>query len=73
MRQIENIKLLEREIGLDQLPEKLREVALVRLQHPDLNLKEVGEMLKGNVSKSGVNHRLRKLDELANKVRNGLK
>lgn len=73
MRQIENIKLIDQEIGLDQLPEKLREVALVRLQHPDLNLKEVGEMLKGNVSKSGVNHRLRKLDELANKVRNGLK
>jgi len=73
MRQIENIKLLEQEIGLDQLPEKLREVAIVRLQHPDLNLTEVGEMLKGRVSKSGVNHRLRKLDELANKVRNGLK
>ena len=73
MRQIENIKLLEQEIGLDQLPEKLREVAIVRLQHPDLNLTEVGELLKGRVSKSGVNHRLRKLDELANKVRNGLK
>lgn len=73
MRQIENIKLLEQEVGLEQLPEKLREVAVIRLQHPDLNLKEVGEMLKGNVSKSGVNHRLRKLDELANKVRNGLK
>lgn len=72
MRQIENIKLLEKEIGLDQLPEKLREVALVRLKHPDLNLKEVGELLKGNVSKSGVNHRLRKLDELASKVRNRL-
>lgn len=73
MRQIENIRLIEQEIGLDQLPDKLREVAVVRMQHPELNLKEVGEMLKGNVSKSGVNHRLRKLDELANKVRNGLK
>jgi DNA-binding protein WhiA len=69
MRQIENIQLLEREMGLDQLPEKLREVAMIRLQHPDLNLTEVGEMLKGNVSKSGVNHRLRKLDELAEKLR----
>ncbi|GFR38467.1 putative sporulation transcription regulator WhiA [Insulibacter thermoxylanivorax] len=73
MRQIENIKLIDQEIGLENLPEKLREVAMVRLQHPDLNLKEVGELLKGNVSKSGVNHRLRKIDELANKVRNGLK
>ncbi|QHT58905.1 DNA-binding protein WhiA [Paenibacillus lycopersici] len=71
VRQIDNIKLLEREIGLESLPEKLREVAHIRLAHPDLNLTEVGEMLKGKVSKSGVNHRLRKIDELAEKIRNG--
>ncbi|MFX3632481.1 MAG: DNA-binding protein WhiA [Candidatus Pristimantibacillus sp.] len=70
VRQIENIKLLDREMGLDNLPDKLREVAEIRLQHPDMNLKEVGEMLKGTVSKSGVNHRLRKIDELAEKLRN---
>ena len=71
VRQIDNIKLLQREIGLEQLPEKLREVAEVRLIHPDMNLKEVGEMLKGTVSKSGVNHRLRKIGEMADKIRNG--
>lgn len=71
VRQIDNIKLLQREIGLDNLPERLREVAEVRLANPDLNLKEVGEMLKGTVSKSGVNHRLRKIDEMAKKIRNG--
>ncbi|MGO4111616.1 DNA-binding protein WhiA [Paenibacillus sp. YAF4_2] len=71
VRQIDNIRLLQREIGLNNLPDKLREVAEVRLQHPDMNLKEVGEMLKGSVSKSGVNHRLRKIDELAEKIRNG--
>ncbi|MDH6479380.1 DNA-binding protein WhiA [Paenibacillus sp. PastH-2] len=71
VRQIENIKLLQREVGLESLPDKLREVAEIRLAHPDINLKEVGEMLKGNVSKSGVNHRLRKIDELAEKVRGG--
>ncbi|MEB3103176.1 DNA-binding protein WhiA [Ferviditalea candida] len=70
VRQIENIRLLEKEIGLENLPEKLREVAEVRLQHPDINLKEVGELLKDKVSKSGVNHRLRKIDELAEKIRN---
>ncbi len=69
VRQIENIKLLQREVGLESLPDKLREVAEIRLAHPDINLKEVGEMLKGTVSKSGVNHRLRKIDELADKVR----
>ncbi|AIQ61947.1 sporulation regulator WhiA [Paenibacillus stellifer] len=71
VRQIENIKFLEKEIGLDKLPDKLREVAEVRLAHPDINLKEVGEMLKGTVSKSGVNHRLRKIDEMAEKLRAG--
>lgn len=69
VRQIDNIKLLQKEIGLESLPDKLREVAEVRLQNPDLNLTEVGERLKSKVSKSGVNHRLRKIDELAEKIR----
>ncbi|AFC27172.1 WhiA [Paenibacillus mucilaginosus 3016] len=69
VRQIDNIKLLQKELGLDNLPEKLREVAEIRLQHPDMNLKEVGDLLKGKVSKSGVNHRLRKIDEMAEKLR----
>jgi DNA-binding protein WhiA len=69
VRQLENIRLLEREIGLHNLPEKLREVAEVRLKHPDVNLKEVGDFLKGSVSKSGVNHRLRKIDEMAEKLK----
>jgi DNA-binding protein WhiA len=61
--------LLEKEIGLHSLPDRLREVAEVRIQHPDMNLTEVGEMLRGKVSKSGVNHRLRKIDQLAEKIR----
>lgn len=70
VRQIDNIRLLERVIGLENLPEKLREVAEIRLKHPDMNLKEVGGLLKGRVSKSGVNHRLRKIDEMAERLRN---
>jgi DNA-binding protein WhiA len=69
LRQIENIRLLEEEVGLDNLPPKLREVAQLRLLHPDLNLKEIGEMLSDGTSKSGVNHRLRKLDEMAEQLR----
>lgn len=69
VRQIDNIKLLQKEMGLENLPDKLREVAEIRLAHPDMNLKEVGEILKNPVSKSGVNHRLRKIDELAEKIR----
>lgn len=71
VRQIENIKLLQNEIGLINLPPKLREVAELRLQYPDINLKELGDMLSGQVSKSGVNHRLRKLDEMADRLRAG--
>ncbi|HEX7056333.1 MAG TPA: DNA-binding protein WhiA [Bacilli bacterium] len=70
VRQIENIRLLEKEIGLENLPDKLREVAEIRLTHPDMNLKEVGELLRDKVSKSGVNHRLRKIEEMAEKIRN---
>jgi DNA-binding protein WhiA len=69
VRQIENIKLLASVVGLQNLPLKLREVAELRLQYPDINLKELGEMLPSPVSKSGVNHRLRKLDEMAEKLK----
>lgn len=71
VRQIENIKLLQKIVGLENLPPKLREVAEMRLQFPDINLKELGEMLPGKVSKSGVNHRLRKLDDMAERVKEG--
>lgn len=69
IRQIDNIKLIQDKVGLDSLPDKLREVAEIRLAHPDLNLKEVGELLPDKVSKSGVNHRLRKIDKLAEQIR----
>jgi len=69
VRQLDNIRLIQRELGLENLPEKLRVVAEIRLQNPDINLQEVGDLLNGAVSKSGVNHRLRKIDELADKLR----
>jgi cell division protein WhiA len=72
MRQVENIRFIKREVGLSILPEKLREIAELRVNHQDVTLKELGEMVSsGKVSKSGVNHRLRKIDEFANKLRNG--
>lgn len=71
-RQIENIKLIENTVGLDKLPEKLQEVAKLRVEHQDVSLKELGELLSsGKISKSGVNHRLKKIDEFANKIRKG--
>lgn len=68
--QMENIQLIQKEIGLENLPTRLREVAELRLLHPDINLKELGEMIpSGTVSKSGINHRLRKINEIAEKLR----
>ncbi|MFC7439925.1 DNA-binding protein WhiA [Laceyella putida] len=70
MRQIENIHLIDEKLGLDHLPDRLKEVAETRLKYPEVNLAELGQLLpSGKVSKSAINHRLRKLDELANKLR----
>ncbi|SHE94714.1 hypothetical protein SAMN05444392_10580 [Seinonella peptonophila] len=69
MRQIENIRKIEQEIGLDQLPVRLREVAEVRVQYPELNLAELGQQIpSGTISKSAVNHRLRKIEEIAKRL-----
>ena len=69
VRQLENISIIEQTIGLKSLPENLRSIAQVRLQFPDFSLKELGEMLFPKVGKSGVNHRLRKIDEIAEKIK----
>lgn len=72
-KQMENIQLIEKELGLENLPIRLREVAELRLQNPDINLKELGEMIpSGVVSKSGINHRLRKINEIADNLREKL-
>ena len=72
LRQVDNIRFVDNAIGLDQLPEKLREIARLRVEYQDVTLKELGEMVStGAVSKSGVNHRLRKIDEIADALRRG--
>ncbi|AHF11043.1 MULTISPECIES: DNA-binding protein WhiA [Dehalobacter] len=68
VRQLENIRLIERTIGLKALPENLQEIACLRLEFPDYTLKELGEILTPKVGKSGVNHRLRKIEEIAEKI-----
>lgn len=72
VRQVENIRYIESTIGLAALPERLREIAELRVMHQDVTLKELGEMVSGGtISKSGINHRLRKIDEIAEKLRVG--
>lgn len=69
-RQIEDIVYLRDHYGFQNLPDNLREMAEVRLEHPDAPLKELGEYLDPPVGKSGVNHRLRKLSEISDKIKN---
>lgn len=67
-RQVEDIRYIQSKKGLEDLPPALREMALLRLEYPDTSLKELGELCDPPVGKSGVNHRLRKLGELAKKL-----
>ncbi|WP_419884261.1 DNA-binding protein WhiA [Peribacillus sp. B-H-3] len=72
LRQVENIRLIDQTVGLSILPDKLREIAELRVAYQDVTLKELGEMVSGGIiSKSGINHRLRKIDEIADKLRGG--
>lgn len=68
-KQVEDIMLIRDTCGWEQLPDNLRQMAEVRLEYPDATLKELGEYLDPPVGKSGVNHRLRKLSEIAEKIR----
>ena len=66
-KQLEAILLLDREVGLTSLPERIQEIASLRLDHPEASLKELGELVPGKgLSKSAVNHRMRKLTQMAN-------
>lgn len=69
VRQVESINLIQSRIGLQRLPKNLREVAELRLNYPDESLKELGEMLNPPVGKSGINHRLRKIEKIADELR----
>ncbi|MDR1702584.1 MAG: DNA-binding protein WhiA [Sporomusaceae bacterium] len=67
-QQIETIKYLEQNLGLKSLSPELKEVAQARLKNPEATLAELSEILQGKISKSGINHRLRKLAEIANNL-----
>ncbi|MEY8516657.1 DNA-binding protein WhiA [Lachnospiraceae bacterium 29-84] len=69
IRQVRDIKYIIDTMGLAGLADNLQEIALLRLQYPEAALKELGEMLDPPVGKSGVNHRLRKLCEIAEELR----
>ena len=71
MKQIDDIKLIDHAVGLDTLSDELREVAQLRLDNIDMSLQEIGETLSEPISRSGVNHRFKKLAKLADEIRGG--
>lgn len=70
-RQLNDIALIDREIGLDKLPRSLAEIARVRAEHADGSLAALGEFLDPPIGKSGVNSRLRRIRSIADKLREG--
>jgi hypothetical protein len=66
-KQVEDIEYIREHYGFDNLTDNLREMAILRLEQPEATLSELGQNL--NIGKSGVNHRLRKLSELADELR----
>lgn len=68
-KQLEDIHLIKSTCGLEFLPLNLREIAKIRLEYPDLSMNELGKLLKNPIGKSGVNHRLRKISEFAETIK----
>ena len=69
VKQVEDIKYIRDTVGLENLSAALMDAAQIRLAYPEATLKELGDLLIPPVGKSGVNHRLRKLSSIADKLR----
>lgn len=68
LAQAEAIRLIEKNIGLDALPDDLRQIAKLRVKHMDLSLRELGQMLSPPLSRSGVYHRLQKIIKMSKEI-----
>ena len=73
VKHVEDIEFISGLKGLDWLPRHLEELARLRLDYPELALKELGASLDVPISKSGINHRLKKISEIADELRTGMK
>ncbi len=69
VKQIEDIELISERVGLESLPVELREIAQIRLDYPELSLREIGQMLSKPIGRSGANHRMKKLSSIAENLR----
>ncbi|WP_027399762.1 DNA-binding protein WhiA [Anaerovorax odorimutans] len=68
VRQINNIKKIEEIRGMKSLPDKLYEAAILRIENPEASLMELAEMMNPPIGKSGINHRFKKIEEIASKL-----
>ncbi len=68
--QIEAIDYIEKTVGLDEIDSEMKEIARLRRENPEMSLRELGEQMTPPLSRSAVNHRLIKLTEFAEKIRN---
>ncbi|MGF0112836.1 DNA-binding protein WhiA [Streptococcus sp. SGI.013] len=68
MKTINNIIKIMDTVGLDALPVELRQVAQVRIAHPDYSIQQLADSLDTPLTKSGVNHRLRKINKIAEEL-----
>ena len=68
-RQVDAIRTIARVRGLDSLPQGLRQIAQVRLDNPEASLMELEQLLDGTLSRSGINHRLKRLQQIADDIR----
>ena len=64
-RQLEAIEYIKRTKGLESLPDELKQIALLRVENPDMSLRDLGQHLSPPISRSGANHRMQRLLELA--------
>lgn len=69
-KQLENIRLIDETRGIASLPDKLYEAAKIRLENPEVSLSELAEMMDPPIGKSGINHRFKKIEEIAERIRN---
>lgn len=69
VKQIEDIKLIKAKKKFNKLNDKEQELANLRLKNPEASLNELANMTNPPISKSGVNHRMKKIEDLANKLK----
>lgn len=69
VKQVEDISYIKETMGFEELSDGLRDIAEARLNYPEATLKELGELMPEPIGKSGVNHRLRRLGDIAENLR----